>query len=446
MRIHAVWTAALALVGGCGGSDSNARASDGSGITASDATETSEPDDGTAEGTGGPGSGMGSQSGGTAGSDDDSDSQSGGTPKYDVGSPDGGASCASGDGGGGSGTFSYIWIANSGQGTVSKINTETLVEEGRYLVRADAAGSPSRTSVNLNGDVGVANRLGGVTKIWANPSDCSESNGTPGIQSSTGAADVLAWGEEECVAWHTPLACTSNRPMAWTQGEFSTSSCQYENTKLWTECTNGNPEVILLDGDTGAIDASVVIPEFNTLIYGGAVDGNGDFWGLVSGGSNLVRVHQNDMSYDIYPPPANYGYGIAVDADGRPWFCGGGGASRFDIMTQTWTTFAGAGIGIGGCMTDGQGTLWHSRYPEGVLVAIDTDSVTQVGEFPIPAYVHGVSVDFNGYVWGVEFSGTRAFRLDPDTGQVDIYDGLTAAYTYSDMTGFGLSSAGTPSG
>jgi hypothetical protein len=436
MRNHVVWTAVLALVGGCNGEE-NGRGQSGS-VTLPGITDT--VGDGTGEATEGSGNSNSQTSASDSGEGDD------GNPKYDVGSPDGGASCGGGKGGGGDATFSYIWIANSGEGTVSKINTESLVEEGRYLVRADAAGSPSRTSVNLNGDVGVANRLGGVTKIFAKASDCAESNGTAGIQTSTGAADVLAWGQEECIAWHTPLACTSNRPMAWTQGEFSNSTCRYENTKLWTECTNANAEVILLDGETGAIDASVVIPEFSTLIYGGAVDGNGDFWGLVSGGTNLVRVRLADLSYEIYPPPSTYGYGIAVDDEGRPWFCGGGGASRFDIMTQTWTTFPGSGAGIGGCMTDGQGTLWHSRYNEGVLVAIDTDTVTSIGEFPIPAYVHGVSVDFNGYVWGVEFSGTRAFRLDPDTGQVDTYSGLNAAYTYSDMTGFGLSTAGTPSG
>jgi hypothetical protein len=75
--------------------------------------------------------------------------------------------------------FSYIWVANSGEGTISKIDTQTLVEHGRYRVRPDSAGSPSRTSVNLSGDVAVANRNGGVTKVYADPADCKESNGSP---------------------------------------------------------------------------------------------------------------------------------------------------------------------------------------------------------------------------------------------------------------------------
>jgi streptogramin lyase len=97
-------------------------------------------------------------------------------------------------------------------------------------------------------------------------------------------------------------------------------------------------------------------------------------------------------------------------------------------------------------MTDGETTLYHSRYGQGVIVAIDTETVMPIAEYAIPAYVHGISVDFNGYVWGVTFSSNSAYRLDVETQEVETYDGLNYAYTYSDMTGFGLSSVVTPNG
>ncbi len=62
----------------------------------------------------------------------------------------------------------------------------------------------------------------------------------------------------------------------------------------------------------------------------------------------------------------------------------------------------------------------------------------------IPSYVHGVSIDFQGYIWGVEFGGDQAFRIDAETETIDTFNGLVGAYTYSDMTGFALSSAGVP--
>ena len=39
-------------------------------------------------------------------------------------------------------------------------------------------------------------------------------------------------------------------------------------------------------------------------------------------------------------------------------------------------------------------------------------------------------------------AGNTAWRVDPMTGEAQTYDGLTGAYSYSDMTGFGLAAAG----
>ena len=93
--------------------------------------------------------------------------------------------------------FSYIWVANAPESTISKINTRTMQEVGRYLTRADSDGNPSRTSVNLSGDVAVANRNGGVAKFYAQSEHCEDKNGDGSIQTSTGKDNVLAWDEEE---------------------------------------------------------------------------------------------------------------------------------------------------------------------------------------------------------------------------------------------------------
>ncbi|MEM9462208.1 MAG: hypothetical protein AAGF11_49090 [Myxococcota bacterium] len=434
--------ACVPLAFACGGDDGARPGGDGDGgvltVTAS-ATGTSTGDGMTGGGTAG---GSGSVVDGTA--DDD-----GGLPVWDVGAPDGGAACGGGSGSG-DGTLSYIWIANSPESTVSKINTQTMIEEGRYIVRADSAGNPSRTSVSLSGDVGVANRFGGVTKIYGNTDDCQESNGVPGIQTSSGGADILPWGTEECVAWHTPLAYTSNRPMAWAQGDFDQASCSYVNEKLWTGGANGGgtTQVLLLDGETGVVEQTVDLPEIQSSIglYGGAVDGDGNFWGIETGGVRLVRVDRNNFTTQVWAGPGA-SYGIAVDSVGRPWFCAGGGADRFDPVTQTWQSLPSPGGNQwGGCMTDGAGTLWHCRHSDSTLVGIDTETLQVVQQIPIPSYAHGISVDFDGNVWAVGFGSSVAYRVDPVTGTIDTFNNLVGAYTYSDMTGFALSTAGTPSG
>ena len=63
--------------------------------------------------------------------------------------------------------------------------------------------------------------------------------------------------------------------------------------------------------------------------------------------------------------------------------------------------------------------------------------------------VKGVSIDVDGGIWGVSSPGAAranngniAWRFDPMTRMVANYDGLNGAYSYSDMTGFGLEHAG----
>jgi hypothetical protein len=356
--------------------------------------------------------------------------------KFDMGlQPDVSLGCGGGDNDAAGADFSYIWIANSAESTVSKINTDTLVEEGRYLTRPDANGNPSRTSVNLNGDAVVANRSGGVTMIFARTDDCA------GPNTSTGPGDVKPW-PDDCVGWHTAMAYASQRPVAWTRGEFDNGSCRYDNVKVWTSGANNSIDVVLLDGETGVIEQTVPIPGVNPDyygIYGGAVDSRDNFWGTQLSGGQLVRVDRMNFGVQTWQTPAG-GYGMAVDRNDRVWTCSAQ-VGRFDYPSQTWQT-ANAG-GSGGCMPDGGDLLWLANAP---MVAVDINTMAVVQTLAVPNYVHGVSIDFNGYVWGPAIYANEAYRVDPATGQVDVVTGLNLPYTYSDMTGFGLSQLGGPSG
>jgi len=340
--------------------------------------------------------------------------------------------CSAGGGNGdGELELAYIWIANSQQGTISKIDTDTMTELGRYYAK-EANGDPSRTTVNLNGDVAVANRNGGIAKFWANPDNCFDANGNGSIQTSIGSADILPWAFEECRAWFTPLACSTNRPVAWTRGEIDPETCQYD-AKLWTAC---DANVHLINGETGDIEET--IPTSTGFIYGGAADAESNFWGLDTSQQQIFRVDAITFDVQYWPLGPGGGYGIAVDYLGRPWTCGGGGVRRFNLAAETWDS-VGPNNGIGGCMTDDT-TIWHSNG--NVLTGYDLETLAVSQTIPLPVYVHGVSIDFLGKVWGVSFAGSTAYRADPNTGVVDTFNGLVGAYTYSDMTGFALQNAG----
>ena len=111
-------------------------------------------------------------------------------------------------------------------------------------------------------------------------------------------------------------------------------------------------------------------------------------------------------------------------------------------MTETWQT-AQVG-GSGGCMEDGKGTLYMSGGADDI-VAVDTETLTVKTTYAVPQYVHGISIDLYGYVWGVSM-GTQAYRVNLTDSSVMTFEGLVGAYTYSDMTGFALSNVGSPQG
>ncbi len=351
--------------------------------------------------------------------------------------PDLGDPCA---GGMGEPEFSYIWVANSSQGTISKIDTQTLVEKGRYIVRPDSAGSPSRTSVNLTGDVVVANRSGGMAKVYARADDCVESNGMPGIQTSTDAT-VLPWGVEECVAWFTPLSYVSQRPAAWTQGTFNKDTCGWDNQKVWSsgviDAVQPGVDILRLNGATGVVEDKINIPSINHGyygIYGAAVDKSGNMWGSQLGQGQLLFVDGQTLQYKTWPMVAG-GYGMTVGASGYVWTCSTN-ASRFDPMTEQWQTLSVGGSG--GCMEDDNGTLYMSQGGAGVL-AVDVETLQVKATYPLPQYVHGISIDYYGYVWGVSI-GAQAYRIDINNpGAFQTFNNLVGAYTYSDMTGVALS-------
>lgn len=399
---------------------------------------------------------------------------------------------------------SFIWIANSDQGTVTKLDTRTLEELGRYRTSPNSRGKPSRTSVASDGSVAVANRGGtsgapsleaGVTKFYASVDQCVDTNGNGVIDTSTGRDDIRPWGEDECMAWHRPLGeYWSNRPAAW-----APSPSPGVPANFWTAAANeGNCssarcffDVLRLDGQTGAVlDVVTVGPLSGTdflvgaglgglggllppdvfgdgpgLIenygpYGGASDAGGHFWVFNANTTHLVRVDSASLQWRAWEIPMSNGYGITVDSKGRVFICGGLGVARFDLSDESWATSSdGPALGFNGCMTDGRGTLWvgggaDSGTPG--LHAYDTDTLGFIQSHSVGT-VKGVSVDVDGFVWGVSSPGAAgavgggniggpaansAFKLDPATGLWETYSQLTGPYSYSDMTGFGLRQAG----
>jgi hypothetical protein len=433
-------------------STASASATDGTDTTAGSATATmggTTTTATTAATTGEPGTST-TTSGTTEGVMGTSTGDGTSTSTSTTGDPDTGVDT---DCGGGDIQFSYIWIANSPEGTVSKIDTETLIEVARYRT-GPVNTDPSRTSVNLKGDVAITNRDGSITKIGAIEEQCKDTNGQPGIQTSKGPNDVLPYGMDDCVLWNTQLT-PGSRPAAWTSGEKidPDNPCSASTgEQVWTSGPQGDDAwVYLLDGETGVIVDQTLVPGANggLGIYGGAVDQNNDFWGVTYSAGPLVHVRHDDMTFETIPLPIGSAYGFTVDAKGRSWVGGWeGNLQRYDPETKQWTK---ANIPpqypvLSRGMNDVDGDLWIAALfePQG-LMRVNTDTaefVEHVGANTLVGIQEptGASVDVQGKVWLVDQSkdGGGAFVYDPMSKAVKWVGGLNGPYTYSDMTGYAL--------
>ena len=377
-------------------------------------------------------------------------------PLLDVGAPDGGDDACGCE-------FNYVWIANHEQSTVSKINMDTLEEEARYLTRPDGMGNPSRTSVALDGSVAVANRHGGLVKFFADPADCVERNGVPGIQTSQGKDDVLDWEMEECRAWYADFGSTNQRPVAWTQGQV-TGQCDATGEQVWTVTSEkpglfpgigaaGGIIAYLVDGDTGNITQKVTIPTFpgsSFGAYGGAVNAHGDLFVTTLGPARkLARVKIDNLAYQVWDVPMGVApYGITVDHNGRVWLSStlGSAGARFDPETETWDVIEGFGGGSG--LAEGPDNLMWISGGGGVR-SFDVETLAPGPVFSSNFTIKGVGFDADGYMWLVNWSDvdegnqplTEEVVMKVDLGTltpVDAYNGLNRPYTYSDFTGNAL--------
>ncbi len=352
--------------------------------------------------------------------------------------------------------FHLIWIANTAEGTVSKVDTRTFEEVARYRTGPlGLANDPSRTSVGVSGDVYVANRGGmSVTRISLLGAACPDTNGDGVVTTSRDGGNVLAWGDDDCVLWNTPLPGGVARAVAahverGPDGELVES--------VWVGIFDAQ-RVAKLDAATGRVLFTARLPGSP---YGFAFDGRDNLWVATTEGS-LGRIDVSRCldaaSCDVAPCPEAGGdacvqqaipvvdgmYGITVDARQRVWLGGGSTPRRYDPMAPVgarWRS-AAAGLFVHGIAADGRGNVWGAGMETG-LVRIDAEDPRRFAVVPVSIGLSakGVAVDDDGKVWAINQQGDNATvvvpgaAIDAFTVWTNVVPVLVQPYTYSDMTG-----------
>ena len=351
-------------------------------------------------------------------------------------------------------TLPFIWVPNSNQGTISKVDTVTGNELARYRTcPSDVYGDPSRTTVDLEGSCWVANRQAGTAvKVGLlEAGKCIDRNANGICDTSrdlNGDCDItddeiLPWGEDECVLYEVVLI--PGRQGTFTPGQYTGGYVANYPRAVAVDASNNvwagvyNDQFLYnIDGETGQILGSINVAGTSTNPYGALIDGNGTLW--VSSWSSpwVLRVDPvSGQQTRVDLPHSSYGLGI--DKNGHLFVSGftTSQISRVNIETNavelTQPMHSG---GRGVCVTSDQ-DVWVaiSNYGEVQRFNNSCESkavISGAGNTPT-----GVAVDAAGKVWVVNVGDEYIKRINPANNQIEISKRLigTNHYGYSDMTG-----------
>ncbi|MCB9620384.1 MAG: hypothetical protein H6724_13180 [Sandaracinus sp.] len=389
-----------------------------------------------------------------------------------------------------------VWVASMDDGTVSRLDPVSGREVGRYPSTRpgptngarpayeacnwnNRGNCPSRTAVDQNFDVYVANRAfgnqGTVSKIAGSIEGCVDRNGDGVIQTSrdvngNGVIDRASAVEfpgvnDECLLWTVDVGGRNAVPRALAVGTAATGVGD-----VWVGLFN-TEQACRLRPDTGAaIGGCVSIAPVNP--YGAVADPAGRIWFTSRAASTRALGHVNP-STGVWTMAANapsnlVSYGMTVwsnstltqtylyiaqsdnnrifryDVNTNSWFVRdlsslgqyvtprGVAASETDLWVATYTNGTGWG---GGC---------SNRFMRLALPSLNSGSMYSA----TGSSCHlGIGVGFDNAVWSVAAGTQNAVRLAPDRASYVVTPGLfVSPYTYSDFIGFGLNVFANPRG
>ena len=329
-----------------------------------------------------------------------------------------------------SSNLSHIWIANSSENTVSKLNTKTGKEEGRYKI----CSNPSRTSVDLEGDCWVGCRGdGSITKIIADKAKCLDKNGNGVIETSTdldGNGTISGnemVGEDECIKFIVNPDGSTIARAAGVDKENHVWFGFWSSKRLKRLEPNGGQTVDQID--------------IGCNPYGLVIDQKGIIWVSGRGCNALLRVDPLTKAIQNVGIGAGSPYGINVDSLGNIWVANTTtSSSRYSPTTGQWSTIS-HGNQSRGVATSNDGYVYIALDSSSAIAKINVVTLILESQISLGSgrYPVGIAVDFDGYVWAVNQQKATATKVNPKTNAViGEYPVGNGPYTYSDMTGYTL--------
>ena len=354
----------------------------------------------------------------------------------------------------------FIWIANSGEGSVSLFNTQTGKELGRYRTGPNSVGgglSPSRIGVAGDGSAWVANRApglqGSVIKVMNEGFIDRNGNGivdTSTDRNSNGRIDpdeLMAWDanndgqpDDEKISFSIPVGRNPANPTELRSNGVARALAVDANDNVWVGIFNQR-QYEVYDGKTGQFLAAVATPG---TPYGALIDSQGILWGATLDDNRIEKIDTQTRTLVKSYQTGTSNYGISIDTDGVIWTSPypGTEVTRLDPRTEEITRY-NVGVQSGGGITvDRQENIWFVGYNTDrmykLTIGPDRKTIVSQTSLSVPGQPKAASIDADGFLWTTTLNDSRAYKIDTTTSTVvpgwPIATGLFP-YNYSDMTG-----------
>jgi hypothetical protein len=366
----------------------------------------------------------------------------------------------------------FLWVAQTYEGIIVKIDTRTGRQVGRYpsTLAADCLACPapdgqgrsnlwmpSRTAVDLNGDVWVANRSfgvqGSVTKIGSTPSSCVDRNGNGTIETSHDAdGDGLINMDDPAEYLGQADECLIKSIPVGTPNAVLRAIALDQDGKLWVGSYSFQ-QAYKVDPTTGAVLATI---DLQTTPYGFVVKDNYLYSAAL--GQPVARANLSTSPITVQRMNCPGNYGITVNRAGVAWFgnYSGAGILQADFAdpangcpadgTCTGSCKSFPGDGHYGLTVDGDDQIWAAS-PYSNRVQKYDPAGNLLGAAATGGYPYGVAIGHDGKIWTAAWYNVSSI----EAGAVGGPPGATASYstdypghsglynyTYSDFTGFQL--------
>ncbi len=375
-------------------------------------------------------------------------------------------------------TFPIMWVANAGEDTVSKIDTDTGKELARYrtwfgpsgqpgyvnhLNNAYAGAAPSRTAVDQDGNCFVANR-----HFDGRPADVIKILATGGIDRNTNgvidtsidvsgdgiiqASEILPMGDangnglidqneirDERIAWVATVGPNNGLGRSLAIDKDGNIWLGLYNTKVYYKLSGLNGSTL-----AGPIDVSPNTP------YGALVDGNGILWGASLDGTLLKLDTVANVKLNVYNHGFGTDYGIAI-GNGRVYQANTSGNTytEFDPVTATFTAPAASKFASTGIAVDGNGDIFVGNQTSDGVVKFRPDGtlIWSKPTQPGGGVAYGCVVDSNNDVWLIHLDRDSISKYrGSDGAPLGVFPAGNRPYTYTDATGIGRFNTTQPSG